>query len=162
MEQEFGQCDDGQLLATMNSCLDALTDDRLRLSTDAEQLGLLQDVVRLAGRLQGFEQQLAARIEKSQAAWNERRTSTRTWLAESMNLTPREAARIIRAGQGLARFPLIGAAQAGAVLPVQAEAITGVLAQLPKEFDDNTIVQAQTMMVGFAETHNSAELRRLT
>jgi hypothetical protein len=163
MEQEFGQCDDGQLLATIDACLDALTDDRLRLSTDAEQLGLLQDVVRLGGRLQGFEQQLAARIEKSQAVWNERKTSTRTWLAESMNLAPREAARIIRAGQGLARFPLIGsAAQTGTVLPVQAEAITAVLAQLPKEFDDNTIVEAQTMMVGFAETHNSAELRRLT
>jgi hypothetical protein len=63
MEQGFGQCDDGQLLATMNACLDALTDDRLRLPTDAEQLGLLQDVVRLGGRLQGFEQQLAARTD---------------------------------------------------------------------------------------------------
>ncbi|MBN9106417.1 MAG: DUF222 domain-containing protein, partial [Propionibacteriaceae bacterium] len=163
MEQEFRQCDDGQLLATMNTCLDALTDDRLRLPTDAEQLVLLQDVIRLSGRLQAFEQQLAARIEKSQAAWNERRTSTRTWMAESMNLTPREAARIIRAGQGLARYPIIGSAtQTGTVLPVQAEAITAVLTQLPKEFDDNTIIEAQQLMVGFAETHNSAELRRLT
>jgi hypothetical protein len=163
MEREFEQLTDREILASIDSALDALTDDRLRLSTDAEQLGLLQDVVRLGGRLQGFEQQLAARIEKSQAVWDERRTSTRTWLAESMNLTPREAARIIRAGQGLARFPIIGsAAQTGAVLPVQAEAITGVLAQLPKEFDDNTIGEAQTMMVGFAETHNSSELRRLT
>ncbi|MBN9105315.1 MAG: DUF222 domain-containing protein, partial [Propionibacteriaceae bacterium] len=163
MEREFEQLTDREILASISSALDALTDDRLRLSTDGEQLVLLQDVIRLSGRLQAWQQQLAARIEKSQAAWNERRTSTRTWLAESMNLTPREAARIIRAGQGLARFPLIGAAAlVGAVLPVQAEAITGVLAQLPKEFDDNTIVQAQTMMVGFAETHNSAELRRLT
>ncbi|MGF3940091.1 hypothetical protein, partial [Staphylococcus aureus] len=100
MEREFEQLTDREILASISSALDALTDDRLRLSTDAGQLGLLQDVVRLAGRLHGFEQQLAARVEKSQAVWNERRTSTRTWLAESMNLTPREAARIIRAGQG--------------------------------------------------------------
>ncbi|MBN9104696.1 MAG: DUF222 domain-containing protein, partial [Propionibacteriaceae bacterium] len=162
MEREFEQLTDREILASISSALDALTDDRLRLPTDAEQLSLLQDVIRLGGRLQAFEQQLAARIEASQTVWNERRTSTRTWLAESMNLTPREAARIIRAGQGLARFPLIGAAQAGTVLPVQAEAITAVLTQLPKEFDDHTIGEAQTMMVGFAETHNSAELRRLT
>jgi hypothetical protein len=163
MEREFEQLTDREILASISSALDALTDDRLRLSTDVEQLGLLQDVIRLGGRLQGFEQQLAARIEASQAVWNERRTSTRTWLAESMNLTPREAARIIRAGQGLTRYPTIGsAAQTGTVLPVQAEAITAVLAQLPKEFDNNTISEAQTMMVGFAETHNSAELRRLT
>ncbi|MBN9106325.1 MAG: DUF222 domain-containing protein [Propionibacteriaceae bacterium] len=163
MEREFEQLTDREILASIDSALDALTDDRLRLPTDAEQLSLLRDVIRLSGRLHGFEQQLAARIEKSQTVWNERRTSTRTWLAESMNLTPREAARIIRAGQGLARFPLIGSATlVGVVLPVQAEAITGVLAQLPKEFDDNTIIEAQGLMVGFAETHNSAELRRLT
>ncbi|MBN9106010.1 MAG: DUF222 domain-containing protein [Propionibacteriaceae bacterium] len=163
MEREFEQLTDREILASISSALDALTDDRLRLPTDAEQLGLLQDVIRLSGRLQAWQQQLAARIEASQAVWNERKTSTRTWLAESMSLTPREAARIIRAGQGLARFPLIGSAtQTGTVLPVQAEAITGVLAQLPKEFDDNTIIEAQTMMVGFAETHNSAELRHLT
>lgn len=163
MEREFGQFDGGQLLATMNACLDALTDDRLRLPSDAEQLKLLQDGMRLGARLQAWQQQLAARIEKSEAAWNEWKTSTRTWLAESINLTPREAARIIKAGQGLARFPIIKtAALAGTVLTTQAEAITGVLAQLPKEFDDQTIVEAQQLMVGFADTHNSAELRHLT
>ena len=163
MERDFGQCDDGQLLATIDACLDALTDDRLRLPTDAEQLELLQDAIRLGARLQAWQQQHAAVIEKSEAAWNEHKTSTRTWLAESMNLTGREAARLIKAGQSLDRFPTIrDATLTGTVLPVQAEAITGVLALLPREFDDHTIVEAQRMMVGFADTHNSAELRRLT
>jgi hypothetical protein len=80
-----------------------------------------------------------------------------------MNLTAREAKRLIRAGQGLERFPVVGsAAGAGAVLPAQAEAITAVLADLPNEFDDAVVLQAQEMMVDFAQSHNSAELRRLT
>ena len=163
MEREFGHLDDGQLLATMSACLDVLTDDRLRLPTDTEQLTLLQEGIRLAARLQAWQQTLAATVEVSQAAWNERKTSTTSWLAESMNLTTPEAKRLIKAGQRLTRFPIIAtAALAGTVLPSQAEAITQVLGQLPREFDDQTVTEAQQMMVGFAESHNSRDLRLLT
>ncbi len=163
MEQEFGQRGGGELLAMMNACLDALADDRVRLLTDAEQLALLQDSIRLGARLQALQQRLAARVEKSEAVWNERKTSAATWLAESMNLTTRQAKRLISAGKGLGRFPIVGsAALAGTVLAVQAEAITSVLADLPREFNDQTIAEAQQLMVGFAATHNSAELRHLT
>jgi hypothetical protein len=163
MEGQFGQCDDSQLLAIIDTCLNALTDDRLRLPTDTQQLALLQDGLRLGARLQAWAQQQAAAVEKSEAAWNQHKTSTRTRLAESTNLTGREAARIIKAGQNLNRFPTIAdAALAGTVLATQAEAITQVLAQLPREFDTDTMVEAQRMMVGFADTHNSAELRCLT
>lgn len=162
MEREFDGLTDCEILASISAALDALTDDRLRLTTDPEQLALLQDSIRLAGRLQTWQQQLAASIEASEAAWTERKTSTRTWLAESMNLTPCEAARLIKAGQALSRFPILGtAALAGTVLPAQAEAITSVLGDLPKEFPDTTISEAQQMMVSFAETHNSNELRHL-
>nr|WP_300148449.1 HNH endonuclease signature motif containing protein [Propionicimonas sp.] len=163
MEKRFDGLTDRQLLAVVDDALNALSDDRLRLPTAAEQLELLQECVRLAGRMQALQQQVAAAVDRSEAVWDERRTSARTWLAESMNLTPREAARIIAAGHGLTTFPVVGtAALGGAVLPVQAEAITGVLADLPKDFPDETVVQAQQLMVDFAQTHNSAELRRLT
>jgi hypothetical protein len=163
MEREFGQFSDGQLLAAVDAVLDALSDDRLRLPTDGEQLALLQESIRVGARLSAWQQRLAAQIESSEAAWNERKTSTTTWLAESMNLTPKEARRLVKAGQGLERFPIIGtAAAAGAVLPAQSEAIAGVLADLPKDFDEHAIDQAQELMVGFAESHNAAELRRLT
>jgi hypothetical protein len=68
MERQFGQCDDGQLLAIIDTCLDALTDHRLRLPTDTQQLELLHDGVRLGGRLQAWAQQQAAAIEESEAA----------------------------------------------------------------------------------------------
>jgi hypothetical protein len=120
METGFGQCDDGQLLAIIDTCLDALTDDRLRLPTDTQQLELLHDGIRLAARLQTWAQQQAAAVEKSEAAWNQHKTSTRTWLAESTNLTGREAARLIKAGQNLNRFPLVKtAALAGGVLGIR-------------------------------------------
>jgi len=163
MEGAFEQLTDREILAIIGDGLDALFDDRLRLPSDAEQLVLLQEAVRLGGRLQVWQERLAAGIEKSEAAWNERKTSTATWLAESMNLTTRDAKRLVKAGQELERFAVVGeAACAGAVLPAQAVAITQVLADLPKEFDQTAIHRGQEMMVEFAATHNSGELRRLT
>ena len=48
------------------------------------------------------------------------------------------------------------------MLPTQAEAITAVLDDLPDEFPAAVIVEAQELLVGFAASHNSVELRRLT
>lgn len=163
MEAAFEQYTDGQLLATIGAALDALTDDRLRLPSDAEQLALLKAGLRLDARLQAWQQRLAARIEATEAAWTAHRTSTTTWLVEAANLTAREARRLVKAGEGLERFAVVGAAaDSGDVLPGQAEAITSVLSDLPKEFDDESVERGQHLMVGFAATHNAAELRRLT
>jgi len=163
MEGVFEQLTDCEILAIIGRGLDALFDDRLSLPSDGEQLGLLQEAVRLSGRLQVWQERLAARLERSEAAWNERKTSTATWLAESMNLTTREAKRLIKVGQEFERFPVVGSASAaGAVLPTQAAAITQVLRDLPRDFDQKTITRGQEMMVEFAATHNSVELRRLT
>lgn len=163
MESGFDQLSDGQLLAVIGAALDALNDDRLRLPTDAEQMDLLLASLRIDGRLQAWQQQLGARIETDDVAWRERKTSTTTWLAEAANLTPREARRLVKAGQELRRFATVREAAAeGRLLPAQAEAITSVLANLPAEFPTDTIARGEESMVGFAATHNSAELRRLT
>ncbi len=162
METDFGQCTDSQLLVVIGAALDALTDARLRLPSEAEQLQLFKESLRLDARLQAWLQQLAARIDTSDAAWHEYRTSTTTWLVEAAHLTPREARRLVRAGHGLQRFPLVAeAAVGGLVLPSQAEAITSVLADLPAEFDPECVARGEELMVGFAASHNSAELRRL-
>ena len=163
MEAGFGELTDGQLVAVIDVALNALGDDRLRLPTDRELLDLLRAGLRVDARLRAWQQQLAARIEAAGAAWNEHRTSTTTWLAEADNLTPREAVRLVKAGQELARFPIVGAAATGGqVLPGQAEAITGVLRNLPNEFPTELVDEAEQLMVGFAANHNAAELRRLT
>jgi hypothetical protein len=163
VEAAFEQYSDGQLLAVIDAALAALTDERLRLPTDREQLELLLTSLRVGGRLQAWQQQLAARIETDEVAWREHRTSTTTWLAEAANLTPREARRMVRAGQELQRFAAVREATvAGRVLPTQAEAITSVLADLPEEFPAEVIARGEELLVGFAATHNSVELRRLT
>ena len=79
MEGPFDGLSDREILAIIGRGLDALFDDRLRLRSDAEQLAALQDAVRLGGRLQVWQERLAARLEKSQAVWAERKTSTTTW-----------------------------------------------------------------------------------
>ncbi len=131
--------------------------------TGAEQLELLQESLRLEARFHAWQAQLAARVDAAGIAWQEHGTSTATWLADAANLTRREAGRLIAAGQGLLRFPLVAdAAGTGSVLPTQAEAITAALDDLPVDFPAGTVRDAQAMLVGFAGSHNSVELRRLT
>lgn len=163
MEGRFDQLTDGQLLAVIGDALDALNDGRLRVPTDAEQLALVRQAIRLGGRLQAWTQQAAAQAEASEAAWNEHRTSTTTWLVGSLNLTPREARRLVRSGAQLNRFRVVGAATAaGTVLPGQADAITSVLDELPDDFCADTIGRGEQLMVDLACSHNAAELRHLT
>lgn len=157
------QLSEAQVLAGIDAAMDVLIGGRVRLATDAEQLALLKGSLRVEARLKAWQQQLAANIEASEAAWREHRTSTVTWLVEAVNLTGREAARLVKAGQGLVRFPVVGAAAAqGEVLASQAEAITSVLRDLPRDFPPGVVTEAQELMVGFAASHNAVELRRLT
>ena len=163
MEAGFEHRTDSELLAVIGAALDALTDGRLRLPSDREQLDLALASLRLDARLHAWQAALLAGIETDEVAWREHKTSTTTWLADAGNLTPREARRLLKAGQELQRFQVVGeVAATGQVLPAQAEAITSVLRELPDDFPTQTITEAQELMVGFAETHNSAELRRLT
>jgi hypothetical protein len=163
MDAGFEGFDDRQLVAVIDAALDALSDDRLRLASDAEQLGLLLAGLRVGARLHAWQARLAGRIESGEVAWRQYQTSTSTLLAEAGRLTLREARRLVTAGTEQARFPVVGAAAlAGGVLPGQAEAITHVLAQLPEEFPADMVGEGEVTMVGFAATHNAAELRRLS
>ncbi|MCA0293690.1 MAG: hypothetical protein LCH96_00005, partial [Actinobacteria bacterium] len=117
MEELFEGRGDGELVAVLDAALDRLTDDRLRVPTDAELLALLGAAVRVEGRVRVWAELLAARVEQEKVAWRAHRTSTSTWLVETGRLTPREAGRLVRAGQGLGRFPLVrSAAVSGVVL----------------------------------------------
>ena len=70
--------DDRQLVAVIDAALDALSDDRLRLASDAEQLDLLLAGLRVGARLHAWQAQLAGRIESDQVAWRQHQTSTST------------------------------------------------------------------------------------
>ena len=152
-----------ELLAGVSSALDTGRTGIVRLASGPEALTLLKEGLRLEGQLHTWLVQLSAQLDTAGVAWAGHGTSTATWLADAANLTRREAARLIGAGQGLARFGIVAAAAAsGAVLPAQAEAITGVLDDLPDDFPPDLVERGQELMVGFAATHNSTELRRLT
>ncbi len=160
---QLQQLDGSDLLAVIGHALDQLGDPRHLLAAERDQLTLLLDALRIGARLDAWQRQWAARLESDEVAWNEHGTSTATWLADIANLTRREAAALIKAGQEQTRFPVVGdAAASGHVLPAQAVAITHVLDQLPPEFPTDAVDHAQELMVDFAHTHNSVELRRLT
>ncbi|MCW3157561.1 HNH endonuclease signature motif containing protein [Micropruina sonneratiae] len=163
MKNSFGHHSDQDLVAVLDGVLDALTDERLRLESPQQRLGLAVAAVRVASRVDAWVQQVLAGVEADEVAVRVHGTSTTTWLADAARLTPREARRLIRAGEGLTKFGLVGeAARTGEVSATQAEAITSVLAELPDEFDSAQVAQGEAMMIAFAHTHNSAELRRLT
>jgi hypothetical protein len=150
-------------LTGLRAALSQLVEEEQQLLSGAEQLDLLQEGLHLEAQLDAWLALCAARIDAAEVAWQEHGTSTGTWLADAANLTRREAGRLIGAGQGLRRFPAVAqAAVAGAVLPAQAEAITAVLDELPEDFPSETVAEAQQLLVGFAATYNSAELRRLS
>ncbi len=147
----------------MDAALDALGDGRLTRESDADQLRLLVAGLRVEARLHAWQIQLTARLDAREAASREHGTSTTTWLADRATLTGREAGRLLAQGRQLERFRFVGdASLAGTVSPAQADAITGVLDKLPPDFSTEAVDRAQTVMVGFAATHNSTELRRLS
>lgn len=160
---QLGELNDSQLLAVIDSALDNLTDDRLRLPSDRERLELLRRTTRLQARVSTWQQQVAADAEQAMAAWHEHGTSTLTFLGESLCLTPKESGRLIRAGQNLEYFPIVAASAArGELLPSQTEAITSVITHLPAVLSREAVDRAQSLLVGFAGSHNATELRRLS
>lgn len=163
MENRFEHHSDHDLVGLLDAALHALTDDRLRLAGPAERLRLALDALRVASRATAWLQQLLSGIEADEVATQRHGTSTITWLADAARLTAGEARRLLRGGQGLTRFPSVAAAtRSGEMLAVQAEAVTSVLDGLPAEFDAATLAESEAMMVDFAQTHNSRELRRLS
>ncbi|MGC3953282.1 MAG: DUF222 domain-containing protein [Propionicimonas sp.] len=160
---QLTQLDASHLLAVIGCALDQLSDPRHQLVPDRDQLAVARDALRVDARWDAWLRQTLARLDARDTAWNEHGTSTATWLADTANLTHREATALISGGHQQHRFEIIGnAALDGHVLPTQASAITHVLDQLPPEFSTDTVDQAQELMVEFAATHNSTELRRLT
>lgn len=163
MELDFEQLDDAALVAVMDAALSALGDGRVRLSTGKQKLDLLADAVRLDARLTAWLSALAAEIERGEIAVQEHGTSTVTWLVDAVRMTRRAAGRMVIEGERLQRFPIVAqAAAAGALVPEQVQAITQVLQDLPDDFDTDQLRQAEELMVGFADTHNAADLRALS
>lgn len=162
MTEQLTHRDDLELIAVMHAALDALTDDRLRLPSDTDRLALAHEAVRLTSRVTAWQTGLVAGVEHDQVAVRAHGTSATTWLADVAQLSRAEAATLVRNGQQWRRFPQVGdAVAAGRMLPVQAQAISSVLERLPAELPVEQHTEAEALMVGFAATHNSIELRRL-
>ena len=161
--EQLGDLTDGQLLAVIGTALDVLTAARPELNADRDELAVMAAGVRVAARVQAWLQSRAARLDAREVALRAHGTTAATWLMTELNYTHREAAKLVRSGELLERFSGIAkAAAAGEVLPPQAEAITAVLADLPDDLPATAVTEGAALMVEFAKTHNSAELRRLS
>ncbi len=160
--EQYSDLTDSQLVAVIDAALDALTTRGPDLSNDRAQLAVFAAAIRTQGRLQTFIHTRAAQLDTDEVAQRAHGTSLTTWAITTLTHTHREAATLVKAGEQLGRFPTItNAAQAGAVSPAQADAITQVLTDLPDDLPASTLAQGEQLMLDFAATFNSTELRRL-
>ena len=108
MAQGVDERTGSSLLTGLRAAVADLVDAGPQLLTGREQLAQLAEGLRVEARLHSWLAAQAAKVDAAEVAWQEHGTSTATWLAEAVNLTRREAGRLIAAGQGLRRFPLVG------------------------------------------------------
>ncbi len=163
METATGVMATSEVLAEIERLLGAVDHSARGRATDAERLQLLQAAVRVAGQGTALAQQLAGEVVATEAAGHAHGTSAGSWLAETTQLTRKEAAALLYAGRDLSRFPAVAwATLDGAVLPQQARAITRVLSDLPDDLPASVIDEAEELMVGYAGQFNSSELSQLS
>ncbi len=151
-------------LTGLRAALDALCDQPTGLLAGGEQLDAAE------GRRSRLEAQLhtwlalqAARIDAGEIAWQEHGTSTATWLADAANLTRREAGRLITAGQGLVRFPLVAdAAATGRCCRHRPKRSPRCWTTCLTTSPPTPSGKHSNCWSGSPRSHNSVELRRLT
>ena len=113
----------------------------------------------LTGRLDALASLLLAEADRAHASERAAGTPTSTWLAIDQNLTRREAAGALHRASELAAHPVLGqAAVAGRVSTGQVRAINTVLAGIAPQLDPTQQVQAESLLVGMADTMDSDAL----
>ena len=120
----------------------------------------LREVTALAARVAGLEVALAAhghdvRVEDATAA-----TSTGAWWAVETRQTRRSAIGKVKLGRALeSRWGRVQAGlRTGSVLLEQAQVIVRSLEDLPADLGEDLLGQAEDVLVGYAASHDAAEL----
>ncbi|QIK73583.1 DUF222 domain-containing protein [Propioniciclava coleopterorum] len=132
------------------------------LLTDSERVGLAEQALAAAGRLQALAGVLVAEADRVAAPQAVVGVGTLSWLHDAQRMTRREAGRLLASAQELSSRPVLREATlTGAATPLQARAVTRVLAQLPEDLPDQKVRDAEAMMVGFCAQFDSHELSRL-
>ena len=163
MENSFEHHDDHDLVVTLDRVLDALTDDRLRLAGPADRLKLALAAVRVASRVSVWAQELVAGIDSDEVAVQVHGTSTTTWLTDAARFTPREARRLIRAGEGLTPDPQVSqAARAGEVSRSKPKQSPAFWTTCRPTSTPNNSPKVKHSWSSSGHTHNSRELRMLS
>ncbi|QIK72809.1 DUF222 domain-containing protein [Propioniciclava coleopterorum] len=151
-------------LANVLTGLDDLDPDGLDrvLLTDADRVALAEQALSAAGRLQALAGVLVAEADRVAAPQAVVGVGTLSWLHDAQRMTRREAGRLLAAAQEMSSRPLLREATlTGAATPLQARAVTRVLAQLPEDLPDQKVRDAESMMVEFCAQFDSHELGRL-
>lgn len=149
------------VLAQLNG-LDPHGTDRVLLS-DEERVRLAELALSIAGRLQGFAGVLVAEADRVSAPQAVVGVGTLSWLHDAHRLTRREAGTLLKDAQELAGSPALrNAVLTGDATPLQARAVTRVLAKLPDDLPVPSVRQAEELMVGFCAQFDSHELSRLS
>jgi hypothetical protein len=130
-------------------------------ASDPGVLGALTGLLNVRNRVDAVIGQLARALDGSGLCSEWTGTVLTTWLMLKGLLTRQQASRIVLGARREAGFPLVReAALAGVMSAAQAEAITGVLRDLPGELAPEQVRAAEELLVGLASSTASDGLAR--
>lgn len=137
--------------------------DRIELLDPKQSLALLDECDALVSLAHALRARVIAAVERQQAAEQEHLCSTATYLTRNHRHTGKRASQLVTEAMGLGRFPrLEAAARDGYISAGQARGILAGLKDLPADLAPADTERAQDLMIGFAASHDPADLRRLS
>ena len=149
-------------LTAIGGVLDAVDPDRSRLA-DADRLELVALASVLAGRVEALRCALVAEADAVNASMRAKGTPSASWLALTGTLSRKESAGLLYRAKDLASSPVVQQeVLAGRVGVDQARSITRVLQELPADLSGDQRQQAASVLIGYAERCDSAQLARMT
>lgn len=150
-------------LAAAEGLLLGLDHDERRLAMPADRLAMVDACLRLATLTENLLVEVVGEAERADAARIAVGCGLRAWLADRHRLNPRQAGALIKRAEALEALPALrAAALAGEVAPAQAQAVAGVLKELPEGLEAGARERAEAEMVRCAGEFDPQRLSRLS
>ena len=148
----------------VNEVLDNVDYEGLAFVSDADLLDSVAASIAALAKLQAVMLTQLGQAEQRGSTDVRHGVRTSSWLTHGLHSHSLERARdLVRQARATReRFPQTAEAmRAGRISVEQGEAVVSTLVKLPAELDATTLAEAEQTILGFTESHNPTDLRRL-
>ncbi len=148
----------------VNEVLDNVDYDGLAFVSDADLLDSVAGSIAALAKLQAVMLTQLGQADHRGSTDVRHGVRTPAWLTHGLHSHSLERARdVVRQARAMQeRFPQTrDAMRAGQISVEQGEAVVSTLGKLPAELDATTMAEAEQTILGFTDSHNPTDLRRL-